>query len=168
MIGKNNPLTYVHVGIPVKLAHSLAKLPTQANGDVGFDVYSIETVTLPPKEVRRVKTGLLPAESIEPIVLGNKIVAIPYLKLETRSGMASKGVFVEGGVIDPRYRGEIEVVLFNSTDKEVEYVAGSRVAQLVVYLVLANAEPYHGVKFHSADNVENTDRGNSGFGSTGV
>ena len=168
MIGQNTPLTYRSDIIQLKRCHENATLPRQEDGDVGFDVTCVEDVTLLPGKTTRVRTGLQLSETLEPLIVDNRIVSQPFMKIEGRSGMASKGVFPVGGIIDPRYRGEIEVVLFNSTDSPVTYEAGTRVAQLVVYYVLANTRPHHNVKFVETDQVSQTERGTKGFGSSGA
>lgn len=167
MIGHNTSLSYRLIPIMVKTCHENAKLPEQADGDVGFDISCVNDVIIQPHSTVKVPTGLMPAETIEPLIIDNVIVALPFMKVEGRSGMASKGVFPVGGIIDPRYRGEIEVVLYNSTSEKVTYAAGSRIAQLVVYYTLANVKPHNVVKFMEAEKVSETDRGSKGFGSSG-
>jgi dUTP pyrophosphatase len=168
MIGRNVPLSYHTDHIVVRRCHPRAVLPSQDDGDVGFDVTCVETVSIPPGKTTRVPTGLQLAETMEPMVVDNRIVSRPFVKVEGRSGMAAKGVFPVGGIIDPGYRGEIEVVLFNSTDKEVTYEAGARVAQFVVYHALAKTVPYHRVAFIETNEVQASDRGSKGLGSSGV
>ena len=80
-----------------------------------------------------------------------------------RSGLAAKhGITVLNapGVIDADYRGEICVLLHNTTDRDFQVVAGDRIAQLVV-------TDYFGVSPVEVDNLPETDRGQGGFGSTG-
>lgn len=166
MIGRNILLSYVHVPIMVKRCHPNAKLPTQKPGDVGFDISCVEDVVIPPQSTKLIHVGLQLAETIEPQIVENKIIAMPYLKVEGRSGLALKGIFPVGGVIDPSYRGEIGCILFNSTQSEVRFPVGSRVAQLVCYYVLSNSEQVK-VTFVETDNSTQTDRGSKGFGSSG-
>ncbi len=168
MIGGNILLTYNNVIVEVKKCHEDAVLPTQANGDVGFDLSCVEDFTLRPGEPRKIKTGLMLANSIEPVITDNKIVAVPFLKIEGRSGLASKGIFPVGGILDPRYRGEIVVVLVNVTQHGVDFKVGDRIAQLVCYYTLANCNPYLNVKFVEANNVSESTRGENGFGSSGA
>jgi dUTP pyrophosphatase len=65
------------------------------------------------------------------------------------------------GTIDSGYRGEVGVILFNSTDVDFKIEAGDRIAQLVVQKVET-------VEFNTVDALTESDRGKSGFGSTGV
>lgn len=82
----------------------------------------------------------------------------------SRSGLAAKhGIQVLNapGVIDSDYRGEIGVILHNTGDNNVIFRAGDRIAQLMIVPVLS-------VDWVSVGELSETDRGNSGFGSTGV
>lgn len=82
----------------------------------------------------------------------------------SRSGLAAKhGIQVLNapGVIDSDYRGEIGVILHNAGDNDVIFRAGDRIAQLMIVPVLS-------VDWVSVDVLGETDRGNGGFGSTGV
>ena len=82
----------------------------------------------------------------------------------SRSGLAAKhGIQVLNapGVIDSDYRGEIGVILHNTGNDDVIFRAGDRIAQLIIVPVLS-------VDWVSVDALGQTDRGNGGFGSTGV
>lgn len=82
----------------------------------------------------------------------------------SRSGLAAKhGIQVLNapGVIDSDYRGEIGVILHNTGNDDVIFRAGDRIAQLMIVPVLS-------VDWVSVDVLGETDRGNGGFGSTGV
>lgn len=132
-----------------------AKIPTQAHeGDVGFDVRSDETQKIPAGGRKLFKTGL--AIQPEP---GYEI------QVRSRSGMALKqGVIVlnSPGTIEPTYTGEIGVILYNTTDKEVAIYKGDRIAQLV----FKEYEPK--VDFEVVRELSETGRGNGGFGSSGA
>ncbi len=167
-IMKNTPLSYNNECIMMKLCHPNAKLPVQSDGDVGFDITCVEEVILEPGKVTRVPTGLIPAETMEPLIINNKIIGRPFMKIEGRSGMAAKGVWPVGCIVDPIYRGEIQVSLFNSTNETVTYPAGSRIAQLVIYYVVANVKPHYVVRFVESEIVNETTRGANGFGSSGT
>jgi dUTP pyrophosphatase len=134
---------------------TVGKTPQVAKpGDAGADLVAAGAVTLAPGQRAVVPTGLriaLPA--------GFMALVLP------RSGLAAKhGVTLVNspGLIDAGYRGEISVVLLN-TDKEsdVTLEAGDRIAQLVVLPVTA----WHSV---AVSNLPGSDRGEGGFGSTGV
>lgn len=90
--------------IKIKFLHPAAKLPTvnYSGHDLGFDLYAIEDVELPPGVPVKVRTGIaVEGPSGMGFVLGD------------RSSMAAKGVTYAGGRIDAGYRGEILVCLIN-------------------------------------------------------
>ena len=99
-----------------------ARLPEKATeGAAAFDMYYTgEPFTLGSRELRVVPTGL--AMEIPPGWKG---------EIYSRSGLASKGIFVpnQPGKIDSDYRGEIKVLLYNSSDEEVTFIEGARIAQ---------------------------------------
>lgn len=152
--------------LPIKLTHEAAKVPTQEIGNVGFDVYSVEEVILSPGKITRVNLGFQFADAVEPMTLSQKTLATSFMKIEGRSGLACNGIFPVGGIIDPSYRGDVKAIMFNSTDEPYTFFKGDRVAQLVCYHVLANAETVN-VKFVITDKITQTERGENGFGSTG-
>ena len=131
-----------------------AQLPRYAHAsDAGMDVQSAESLVIPAKARALVPTGLV--ANIPP---GYEIQVRP------RSGLAfKKGVTVLNapGTIDAGYRGEIGVLLVNLGDEDFEIKAGDRIAQLVVAPVL---QP----EIVEASDIDETDRGVAGFGSTGV
>ena len=85
-------------------------------------------------------------------------------QVRPRSGLALKSgitVLNTPGTIDAGYRGEIGVILFNTTDTDFAVHKGDRVAQIVI-------APVTRVEVVETDSVEETDRGAGGFGSTGA
>jgi len=140
--------------VQVKLVNKLAKVPVYAHGndnDAGCDLYAVENVRINPSEVLVVKTGLVfsfksPLEA----------------QIRTRSGMATKGIIVANspGTIDPSYRGELGVILANIGRNPADIQVGDRVAQLVF-------SKYEPVEFEVKESLDETVRGESGFGSTG-
>lgn len=86
------------------------------------------------------------------------------VQIRSRSGLAAKnGIMVlnSPGTVDSSYTGEIKVVLYNSDISDYVVKPGDRIAQMVVAEV-----PLVGLEL--ADDIEQTDRGSDGFGSTGV
>lgn len=147
------------VEIQWKLILPGAKLPeAKRPGDVGFDVHSAEKTTIKAGQTVLVRTGLQLA-SMSPRCGDNNV----FLKVEGRSGMALQGVFPVGGIIDPTYRGEIGIVLTNTSNKLYEIAQGDRIAQLVVYVVAVSP----GVSMQETETVEETVRSSDGFGSSG-
>jgi len=128
-------------------------LPLPAYGSehaVGLDVVAAEEVTLAPGARHPVRTGIA--------------MAIPHgyeVQVRSRSGMAVRnGITCLTGTIDSDYRGELMVVLVNLGSAPFEIVRGDRIAQLVPAPVLR-------ASFLETDNLDETARGEGGFGSTG-
>lgn len=85
-----------------------------------------------------------------------------YARVAPRSGLAVKHFIDTGaGVVDEDYRGEVGVVLFNHADTDFQVKAGDRVAQLILERI---ATP----PVAEVDDLDATDRGAGGYGSTGV
>lgn len=160
--------------IKVKKKRAEAIVPKVSTGNVGFDLATPATVTLLPRRVTKIDIGLAIADdmsfSVAPpysAFVGKSAPVVPFFKIEGRSSLALKGIFPVGGIIDPSYRGEIGVLLYNSTDSEYKFEAGDRVAQLVCYHALAplsNSE----VAFEEVKDLVPSDRNDQGFGSTGL
>lgn len=86
------------------------------------------------------------------------------IQVRPRSGLAAKNavtVLNTPGTIDSDYRGELKVILVNFGDKDVEINNGDRIAQIIVSPVTVG-------NFVISNSLSDTERGNSGFGSTGV
>ncbi len=138
---------------PIRLTNG-APIPFYATaGAAGFDIAANETVTINPGHWVPVATGLhiqLPVEQ--------------ELQIRSRSGIAKKdGLVVHQGIgtIDSDYRGEIFVMLRN-TDLNARTVnRGDRIAQGVIAPVIR-------VEFEVVDKLDDTVRGDGGFGSSGV
>lgn len=128
---------------PPKYAH---------DGDAGLDLMSNEDVTIPPRSIYAVGTGLKMA-----IEKGN------YGAVCSRSGLALRGIVVNNapGIVDSNYRGEVKVILYNQTDKPFKVCKGDRIAQLVIC-------PYSTPEIRYASVLDDTERGSNGFGSTGT
>ena len=136
-----------------KRIHPDAVLPAYAHpSDAGMDIRSVADVTVPARGRALVPTGLS--------------VLLPPLyeaQVRPRSGLALKhGITVLNtpGTIDSGYRGEIGVILFNSSDVDFQVKKGDRVAQVVIAPV---TQPV----IEEAQEIDETDRGAGGFGSTG-
>lgn len=83
------------------------------------------------------------------------------LQLLQRSGLASKGLICVGGIVDEDYTGEIVVIMLNTSDKPIRISNGDRVAQMAL-------RHYYQGEFEEVDKLDKTERGLSGFGSTGL
>lgn len=116
----------------------------------GHDICSIEDVVLPARQSVLVSTGIaiqLPENT--------------YGQIAPRSGLSVKGVDVGAGIIDEDYRGEIKVLLRNQSDEEIRLRKSERIAQLLVLPIL------YPLVVGSSD-LSDTERGESGFGSSGT
>lgn len=158
----------------IKLLDPRAELPSVSEGNVGFDIRSLDRVTLAPGKVTKIKTGVSFADDMGFSWSGDAVIGqnhkhvgiVPFFKIEGRSGLASKGIFPVGGIIDPSYRGEIIVLLFNSTEEVHVVQEKDRIAQLVCYHTLAPLEASQ-IVFQAVENVTQTARGDNGLGSSG-
>mmetsp|Transcript_18909 Transcript_18909/g.72102 ORF Transcript_18909/g.72102 Transcript_18909/m.72102 type:complete len:191 (+) Transcript_18909:1576-2148(+) len=135
----------------VKRLSESAVLPTRGSAlAAGYDLSAAHDGTIPARGKALIKTDLA--------------VAIPegcYGRVAPRSGLAWKhSIDVGAGVIDADYRGNVGVILFNLSDTAFDVKAGDRIAQLVLERI---ATP----DVVEVDDLEASDRGAGGFGSTG-
>jgi len=130
-----------------------ARIPVRgSDGAAGYDVSCLSDFTIEPGSRALVGTGI----SIE-------LPAGAYGRLAPRSGLAVRhGIHVGAGVIDADYRGEIKVLLFNQGSETFRATAGDRVAQLILESIRVLP-----VKECTEQALAKTERGASGFGSTG-
>lgn len=148
--------------VKLKRCHDEAKILSQEHGNVGFDIYAVERTELSPNAVTRVKTGLMIAD-YDPILFVSDEKVTVYPKIEGRSGLASKGIFPVGNIIDPNYRGEICVALANMNANAYSIDVGDRIAQLIFHACMTAPAIF----FKESDDVIETSRGSKGFGSSG-
>ena len=134
-----------------KLVPSAFDLVRATPNSVGLDIKSIEDVDLEPWERVIVRTGL----NVEP-------PDGTYVRIASRSGLASRGISVQGGVIDPDYTGEIKVILYNHSNYTFEIKRGMRIGQLITESVVFPLV----IQVEKQDTV--TQRGDNGFGSSGL
>jgi dUTP pyrophosphatase len=148
--------------LEVGVSHLLDVPTRKTAGAAGFDLSSTEQVTIPPRQRACVSTGVKLAMPSN-VYAGDEQVVI-YATLKGRSGLAKKGIDVHTGTIDCDYRGEIKAIVVNNTDQFFSVEAGDRVAQLVFGLAVV---PDLGPCDDGAESAP-TQRGEEGFGSTGV
>ncbi|GMT43123.1 MAG: deoxyuridine 5'-triphosphate nucleotidohydrolase [bacterium] len=136
--------------LKVKRLTPQAKLPMAAHpGDLGCDLFSAENAEIPPGGQHKVKTGI----ALEfPDGWGGVI--------KDRSSLAARRIYTAGGVIDAGYRGEIIVIVRNDSNTGYAVGAGDKIAQII---------PVKAPSWHVAevDELGDTTRAESGFGSTG-
>jgi dUTP pyrophosphatase len=140
----------------VKLLTPTAKAPTIAHPgeDLGYDLYSAETVTIASRGSHIVSTGI--SIHFDPID-GRPVGAL----VRDKSSMASRRVITTAGVIDAGYRGEIRIVMENLGDQPAEIHAGDKIANLIPYPVLTTP-------VEVVDELAESARGAGGFGSSGT
>jgi dUTP pyrophosphatase len=136
--------------IKIKKLKENAKLPTYAHpGDVGMDLYSLETVTIPPMGHYRFWHGFA-------MEFGEGYAAI----VKDKSSISKAGLHQMGGVFDAGYRGEYNTHLVNLSSEPYTVEEGDKVSQLIIYpVVIAELE--------ETDTLSESARGEGMFGSTG-
>jgi dUTP pyrophosphatase len=136
--------------ISITKLENKAIIPTRGStGAAGYDLYTTEFHILKPGERKLFKTGL-----------SMSIPSGMYGRIAPRSGLAyKKGIDVMAGVIDEDYRGEIGVILINLGQEDVNVLIGDKIAQIIF-------EFYNAVDFVETTGLDNTQRGDGGFGST--
>lgn len=143
--------------IKIKKLNEKAQLPSSGSAyAAGYDLYACveeEEVIIPAHTTVMVGTGVA--------------VAVPegyFGGIFARSGLAAKQSLRPAncvGVVDSDYRGEVKVALHNDSDQERKIENGERIAQLVVI-------PYLSLEFEEVAELDETERGEGGFGHTGL
>ena len=129
-----------------------------AKGDSGIDLSFVsdeykEEVLL-PGEFKMIPTGVK-CHLVN--VRGDEF----EIQIRGRSGLSAKGIMPSFGTIDFSYAGELKVVLFNFSSEPFYYKTGDRIAQIVIHKI---EQP----EIELVEELDETDRGEGGFGSTGV
>lgn len=137
--------------ILIKKLHPDAQIPQMMRpGDAGMDLSSIAKITIQPGTREIVKTGVS--------------LAIPdgYVGLFwDRSGLAAKhGIHILAGVLDSNYRGELMVVMLNTSDQVYEVKVGDRIVQLLI-------QPVANLPIEEVSELPESNRGEGRFGSSG-
>lgn len=140
--------------LDIERINEIAIEPKRSNyGDSGLDLYSVEDMVIASEDSAIVPTGWK--------------MSVPFgyeIQIRSRSGLAAKhNVFVlnSPGTVDANFRGEVKVILYNEGKSPFVLKKGDRIAQMVVAPVLI-WEP------RVVEKLPETDRGEGGFGSTGV
>jgi dUTP pyrophosphatase len=140
------------MNIRIKKLHPDAAAPVYAHGpeeDAGMDLRAVEAAVLAPGVAQGVPTGIA--------------IELPpgyEAQIRPRSGMALKhSVTVNFGTIDPGYRGEIRVIMFNLSKADYKIEKGDRIAQLVI-------AKYEAIVWEEGE-LGASERGAGGFGSSG-
>lgn len=140
----------MNLKIKIKKLHPEAKLPSYAHpGDVGMDLYALETITIKPGGHARFMNGF----ALEFPTGYSAIV-------KDKSSISKAGLHTMGGVFDAGYRGEYNVHLVNLSDKEYTVEKGHKVAQLLIL-------PVEIAELEEVSELSDSSRGTGAFGSTG-
>lgn len=136
--------------IKIKKLKDGMKLPSYAHsGDVGMDLYAMETYTIEPGGHHFFWHGF----AME-FPIGYTAMVVD------KSGISKSGLHTMGGVFDAGYRGEYNTHLVNLSDKSYTVEEGDKVSQLVIVPVAI-------VEIEEADTLSESSRGTGAFGSTG-
>lgn len=136
--------------IKVKRIQKDARLPRYSHrGDAGLDLFSSIDCVLEDGQILAVPTGIQ-------VAIPQGFVGLIWDK----SGLSLQGVHRLAGVIDSGYRGEVKVVMANLRNKPFVIEKGMKVAQMLI-------QPVEEIKVVELDTLEETSRGERGFGSTG-
>jgi dUTP pyrophosphatase len=134
----------------IKRINSEAKLPLyQHSGDAGLDLFSAVGAVIAAGEVKAIPTGIK--------------MSIPegYVGLIwDKSGLSLRGAHRLAGVVDAGYRGEVRVVMANLSREPFAIQKGMKIAQMLI-------QPVVTVEIVEAEELDDTSRGEGGFGSTG-
>lgn len=141
-----------YVRLETKIVHPAGKLPFRRYvNDAGYDVASIERVSIPPHSVVNIDTGIIvsPPEGA-------------YYSVEGRSSLWLKGIMPLRGIVDGTYQGKLMIAVANNSDVPYVVEPGDRIAQLVLHEVI------HG-DFVEVNEFSKYEGGRevNGFGSTG-
>ncbi len=145
----------MHPQLFIKLEVEGSKMPSYGSEyAAGMDITSCEKVVIPSHGHALVNTGF--SVSMSPEIMDKY-----YLRIAPRSGLAVKhGLTTGAGVIDSDYRGIVKVFLFNHGDEDYVVNVGDRIAQMIMERIM---RPH----FVEVETHEESQRGTSGFGSTG-
>ena len=140
----------------IKMDESVKDLTFAYETDSGFDLYSVEEKTIKAFGRDIFSTGVK--------------LSIPEhyeIQVRSKSGLAlNDGLMVlnSPGTVDQGYTGEIRVILFNTSDKQITIKKGQKIAQAVLCPVVCGKW----IDLKEVGKIENKDRSENGFGSTGV
>ena len=137
-----------------------AKMPTRAHPwDAGLDLYTPEEVIVPNSTdwpFGEVEIGSVTIDTLVHADIPEGYVGF----IKSKSGLNVKHGLTAEGVIDAHYTGSIKVKLYNHTAVPYKFMPGDKIAQLVIVPCLLP-------ELEEVDKLEETDRGDNGFGSTG-
>ena len=134
----------------VKLNYEDSQAPTRGSDEAaGYDLYSYESETVVPKQIKLIDTGI----SI-------RVPEGTYGRIAPRSSVSKKGILINAGVIDRDYRGPVKVMVHNLSNDNYVINKNDRIAQLIL-------EQIKTPPVELVEELDDTVRGEGGFGSTG-
>ena len=134
----------------VKLNYEDAQAPTRGSDEAaGYDLYSYESETVVPKQIKLIDIGI----SI-------RVPEGTYGRIAPRSSVSKKGILINAGVIDRDYRGPVKVMVHNLSNDNYVINKNDRIAQLIL-------EQIKTPPVELVEELDDTVRGEGGFGSTG-
>ena len=135
----------------VKLNYEDSQAPTRGSDEAaGYDLYSYESETVVPKQIKLIDTGI----SI-------RVPEGTYGRIAPRSSVSKKGILINAGVIDRDYRGPVKVMVHNLSNNDYVIKKNDRIAQLIL-------EKIKTPPVELVEELDDTVRGEGGFGSTGA
>src|ERR1700733_1816471 len=133
----------------VKRVTQDAKMPqTQTKGAIGLDLHANQKVVIPTRQREVVPTGI-----------AAEIPGGHYLRIAPRSGLSKRGINIGAGVIDPDSRGEIKALVINNSANDITIQKHERIAQAILEKATVPI-------IEETKELEGTERGEKGFGST--
>ena len=135
----------------VKLNYEDAQEPSRGSDEAaGYDLYSYESETIVPNQIKLIDTGI----SI-------RVPEGTYGRIAPRSSVSKKGILINAGVIDRDYRGPVKVMVHNLSNNDYVINKNDRIAQLIL-------EKIKTPPVELVEELDDTERGARGFGSTGI
>ena len=140
------------IPVRIQILNDKVKIPEYAHSsDAGADIYLYEDIEIPPHKTIIIPTGFK--------------VAIPAgyeIQIRPRSGLSAKTplrIANSVGTIDSEYRGEVGIIMENTGNLTQKLNAGDKIAQMVI-------SPIPMIQWKKVEELDETDRGAGGFGST--
>lgn len=147
-------VSFVKKGTPIKIGIKLfngGKIPVkQTSGAACFDCFANEDVTIAGKTRKLVKLGF-----------GLEMPYCYEALIRPRSGLSKKGIDVALGTIDEDFKAEISANVINNTDEDFEVHKGDRICQIAI-------RSFEKIEFLQVKELSETERGQGGFGHTGL